>query len=214
MLQCERGASGDVILDGRFLVGIGLLALLILSPGAAWALVGGVAARYGRRAAFVTSLGIASGIVFHSAASALGLSLIIAASPEAFAALRVVGAAYLAYLGVRLLLRGGRGRAVPVAPPSGRDLYLRGLLTNVLNVQIALFYLTFLPQFVSPHEPVVAKSLLFGVAHAVMAIAWFALYAYGISGLASRIRALQSGIERASGIALIGLGVWVVQQLR
>lgn len=203
-----------MLIDGQFWVGIGLLALVILSPGAAWALIGAVAAGHGRRAAFVTSLGIGSGIVFHAAASAVGLSLILAASPAAFAALRIVGAIYLVYLGLRMLLRGRRrGTRTPTAP-SGRDFYLRGLLTNLLNPQIILFYLTFLPQFLHPGDPVVAKSLLFGVAHAVMAIGWFAFYAYGISGLASRIRVLQTGIERASGMALIGLGLWVVQQTR
>jgi threonine/homoserine/homoserine lactone efflux protein len=210
---CVRGRALTVIMDGQFWVGVGLLALLTLSPGASTALVSGVAAGDGRRAAFVTSLGIASGIVVHATASALGLSVVLAASPQAFTLVKTGGAIYLTYLGIRTLLRVGR-RPGPTAAPSGRDFYTRGLLTNVLNPQVALFYLTFLPQFIDPHEPVLAKSLLFGVSHACIAITWFAAYAYAMTSLVSRVRSVQPWIQRASGIVLIGLAVRLLQQPR
>ena len=203
-----------MIIDGQFWVGVGLLALLTLSPGASTALIAAVAAGHGRRAAFITSLGIATGIVSYAFASALGLSVVLAASPEAFTLVKTAGALYLTYLGVRTIWKTRRRRATAVVAPSGRDFYTRGVLTNLLNPQVAIFYLTFLPQFIQPTEPVLAKSLLFGVSHACIAITWFAVYAYGITTLATRIRAAQPWIERASGVVLIGFAVRLVQLAR
>jgi threonine/homoserine/homoserine lactone efflux protein len=205
---------GTLIVDGQFWVGIGLLALLTLSPGASTALVSAVAVGHGQVPAVITALGIATGIVVHATASGLGLSVVLAASPDAFTALKTAGAIYLAYLGIRTLLRGGQRRALAAAMPSGRDFYIRGLLTNVLNPQVAVFYLTFLPQFIYPSEPVLAKSLVFGVSHACIAITWFTAYAYGVTTLATRIQAAKPWIERASGLVLIGFAVRMLQSSR
>ena len=195
-------------IDGRFAAGIAFLAVVILSPGAAWALVAAVAARDGQRSAILTALGLASGILAWSAASGLGLALILAASPAAFGLVKTLGAVYLAYLGVRMIRRSGRSTTAPAS--SRRGFYARGLLTNLLNPQIAIFYLTFLPQFVVPGEPVLAKSLTFGVVHGTMVVGWFAVYAYGISSLATRIRQLQVVIARAGGLVLIGFSLWLI----
>ena len=78
----------------------------------------------------------------------------------------------------------------------------------------AVFYLTFLPQFIHPSEPVLAKSLLFGGAHACIAMMWFAVYAYGVTTLASRIRNAQPWIERLSGVVLIGFAFRLLQYPR
>jgi threonine/homoserine/homoserine lactone efflux protein len=203
-----------VIIDGQFWVGLGLLLLLTLSPGASMALVGAVALADGRRAAAITTLGIATGIIVHSAASGLGLSVMLAASPEGFTLMKIAGTVYLAYLGIRTILRVGRPRAAARAARMTRDFYTRGLLTNVLNPQVAIFYLTFLPQFIHPSEPVLAKSLLFGGAHAFIAISWFAVYAYGVTTLASRVRAAHPWIEGLSGVVLIGFAVRLLQSPR
>jgi threonine/homoserine/homoserine lactone efflux protein len=137
----------------------------------------------------------------------------LAASPEAFTLMKTAGALYLAYLGIRTILRVGRPRAAARAT-LGRDFYTRGLLTNLLNPQVAVFYLTFLPQFIHPSEPVLAKSLLFGAAHGCIAMTWFAVYAYGVTTLASRVRAAQPWIERLSGVVLIGFAVRLLQYPR
>ncbi|HJW49400.1 MAG TPA: LysE family translocator [Candidatus Limnocylindria bacterium] len=204
----------SLIFDGQFWVGVGLLALLTLSPGATTALVVAVAAGHGRRASFVTTLGIGTGIVVHSAASGLGLSVVLAASPEAFTLLKTAGAIYLAYLGVRALVRSSRRQAAAAAMPSNRAFYMRGLLTNLLNPQVAIFYLTFLPQFINPNEQVLAKSLVFGLSHACIAITWFAAYAYGVTSLATRVQAAKPWIERVSGLVLIGFAVRLLQLSR
>jgi threonine/homoserine/homoserine lactone efflux protein len=203
-----------VIIDGQFWVGVGLLTLLTLSPGATTALVVAVAAAHGRRASFITTFGIGTGIVVHSAASGLGLSVVLAASPEAFTLVRIAGALYLAYLGIRALVRSGQRRAAGAATPSSRDFYARGLLTNLLNPQVAIFYLTFLPQFIHSSEPVLAKSIVFGLSHACIAIIWFAVYAYGVSSLATRVQAVRPWIERVSGLVLIGFAIRLLQLSR
>jgi threonine/homoserine/homoserine lactone efflux protein len=201
-----------VIIDGQFWVGVGLLLLLTLSPGASFAVVSAVAVGHGRGPAFVTSLGIATGIVVYAAASALGVSVVLATSPQAFTIVKTAGALYLGYLGIRTLLRMRMPRAAAAPGPSGRAFYTRGLFTNLLNPQVAIFYLTFIPQFIHPTEPVLAKSLLFGFSHAGIAISWFAIYAYGLTTLASRVRVLQPWIAGVSGVVLIAIAVRLLQQ--
>ena len=121
--------------DPRFIAGVAVLALLTISPGADMALVAKVTLERGRRAALWASVGICSGTLVHATASALGLSVILATSAEAFTAVKLVGAAYLAYLGLRSLRASFRHDAsdAAVAPRRGATPYLQGLLTNILN---------------------------------------------------------------------------------
>src|SRR4051794_6016100 len=116
----------------------------------------------GRRAAFATTLGIAAGCMIWAIASAAGVAAVLAASETAYDALRLAGAAYLVWLGVQSLLAARRGYA---ADPSGggvrraRSPFRQGLLTNLFNPKIALFYTTFLPQFIRPGDPVLLLSV-------------------------------------------------------
>ena len=103
----------------------------------------------------------------HTAFSALGLSVILTRSAAAFKTVKFIGAAYLIFLGLQSLWRVWRersGEEVVDAPKSNQTGHLKafyeGLLTNVLNPKVAVFYLAFLPQFISPNDPVLAKSLL------------------------------------------------------
>lgn len=199
-------------MDPRVVAGLVVLALLTISPGADMALVAKVTLERGRRAAFITTLGICTGLFVHATASALGLSVILATSAEAFTVVKLAGAAYLAYLGFRAIRASLAGDdEVTVAPPPRRGTtpYLQGLLSNVLNPKVAVFYLTFLPQFIDPAGNVLAQSLFYAVAHAVMGIVWLAAYAYVLARL-SRLFA-KSGfrrwLERTTGAVLIALGV-------
>ncbi|HLQ05264.1 MAG TPA: LysE family translocator [Verrucomicrobiae bacterium] len=198
-------------MDPRFLAGLGVLALLTISPGQDMALVAKITLERGRRAALVTSLGICSGLLVHATASALGLSVILATSAEAFTIVRLAGAAYLAYLGLRSLRDSFRAAVVAESAPRRRlaTPYVQGLLNNLLNPKVAIFYLTFLPQFIDPAGDVLAQSLLFAVAHAVMGIVWLSAYAYVLARL-SRLFA-RSGVrrwlERVTGVVLVGLGL-------
>ena len=135
-------------IDGSLLAFTGIVALLTVLPGADMALVAKVTLNEGRRAAFLTSLGITAGLPIHATASALGLSIVLATSAEAFTVVKVAGAGYLAYLGIRTLRDSFRRDFGPSATPrrtKAAGAFAQGFLTNVLNPKVALFYLTFLP---------------------------------------------------------------------
>ena len=203
--------------DPLFLAGLAVLALLTVSPGADMALVAKITLERGRRAALLATLGICSGLLVHAIASALGLSVILATSAEAFTIVKLAGAAYLAYLGVQAL-RGSFRRDAAEVPSSRRraNPYVQGVFSNVLNPKVAVFYLTFLPQFMSPGDNVLARSLAFAVAHSVMGIIWLSAYAY----LLSRVSAVlgSSGVrrwlERVTGGVLIALGARLALERR
>src|SRR2546430_15284492 len=171
-----RPDEDGMTLDGSILAFIGIAALLTILPGADMALVAKVTLLDGKRAAFVTSLGICAGLPIHATASALGLSLILATSAEAFTVVKYAGAAYLAYLGIRTIRDSLRPAADPhVAAARTRGAaaaFPQGWLSNVLNPKVALFYLTFLSQFISPCDNVLAQPLLLAAIHAGLGLAW------------------------------------------
>jgi RhtB (resistance to homoserine/threonine) family protein len=204
------------VIDSRFIAGFGVLLLLTVSPGADMALVAKVTIQRGRRAAFVTTLGICTGLLVHATASALGLSVLLATSAEAFTLVKLAGAAYLAYLGVRALRDSFVAVPRAEAHAGARTAYLQGLLSNVLNPKVAVFYLTFLPQFIDPAGHVLAQSVVFALAHALMGIVWLAVYASAIARLSRSFAGsgLRRWLERVTGAVLIGLGARVAFERR
>lgn len=204
-------------LDGSILAFIGIATLLTILPGADMALVAKVTLSDGKRAAFFTSLGICAGLPVHATASALGLSLILATSADAFMAVKFAGAAYLAYLGIRTIrdsLRPAGDLAASASRARSSAAFAQGWLSNVLNPKVALFYLTFLPQFISAGDNVLAKSLLLAGIHAVLGLIWLPLYAYTIDRLGVLVRGARRWLERLSGAALIGLGLRLALERR
>ena len=195
------------MLDSRFFVFIGVAALLTITPGADMALVTRNALTRGRRAAWLTSLGICLGCLIHAIASSAGLSAILSRSAEAFQIVKLIGAGYLIFLGVRTLAARGEN-AAPIAP-RGLSNFSEGLLTNILNPKVALFYLTFLPQFIGPGEPVLKKSILLASVHITMGLAWLTAYAAflgRLGGMLSRSR-VKRRMEALTGAVLIALGL-------
>jgi threonine/homoserine/homoserine lactone efflux protein len=185
---------------------------LNLTPGPDMLYVAGRSAADGRGAGIAAALGIGAGTLVHIAAVALGLAALLAAVPIAYAVVRITGAAYLVWLGVKALLRrGGADGATALAPASRWTAFRQGALTNVLNPKVALFFLAFLPQFVdagrgSPAAQVIALGLLFDLSGTIVNLA----VALGASGAASRLRAsgrTASLLQRATGVLFIALGV-------
>jgi threonine/homoserine/homoserine lactone efflux protein len=206
-----------VTLDPLFLAGLAVLALLTVSPGADMALVTKITLERGRRAALLATVGICSGLLVHATASALGLSVILATSAEAFTIVKLVGAAYLAYLGLQALRSSFRHDASDVpAPRRGANPLLQGVFSNVLNPKVAVFYLTFLPQFMSPGDNVLARSLAFAVAHAVMGILWLSAYAYVVTRMSAALggAGVRRWLERVTGGVLIALGARLALERR
>jgi threonine/homoserine/homoserine lactone efflux protein len=166
----------------------------------------------GRRAGIVSALGIGAGTLVHIAALALGLSALLQAIPLAYDVVRWAGALYLLYLGVRALASSPT-LAAAAAPKRARlgTIFRQGVLTNVLNPKVALFFLAFLPQFVDPSrgEPaaqIVMLGLLFDVngtlVNIAVALGAGTLRSWLIGDGARRARIL----ERATGVLFIGLG--------
>jgi len=206
-----------VTLDSLFVAGLVVLALLTISPGADMALVAKITLERGRRAALLATVGICSGLFVHATASALGLSVILATSAEAFTIVKLIGAAYLAYLGVQTLRSSFRHDVTgPRSPRRGANPFLQGVFSNVLNPKVAVFYLTFLPQFMSPGDNVLVRSLAFAVAHAVMGIAWLSAYAYVLTRLSAVLggAGVRRWLERVTGGVLIALGARLALERR
>jgi threonine/homoserine/homoserine lactone efflux protein len=189
--------------------------LLNVTPGPDTAYVVGRSLQRGRIGGIAAALGIGFGCLVHVVAAAIGLSALLAASSAAFAIIKLIGAAYLCYIGLRMLLshaRNGDGVAEATAVETSlRQVFWQGALTNVLNPKVALFFLAFLPQFVdtaSPSKPLafLALGLLFDLSGTV----WNLGVAVVAARAAARVRRstrVLIWINRALGSLFVGLGV-------
>ena len=193
------------------------LALLVLqlSPGPDMLLVIGRGIGQGRRVAFLTAVGgtLAAGLI-QLPLLALGIASIIQSSPLAFAILRWVGAAYLIWLGLKLLLktRGTLDPTVERNPVSSWTALREGMVSNLTNPKVLVFMLAFLPQFVDPHNgwPVAAQLLILGGMQKFSGFVVLALVALGAGGLGdwlSRRPHLLVWQKRFTGIVMLGLGL-------
>ena len=180
-------------------------AIVVLTPGVDMALVTKNALLHGRRAARATALGVNLGIFIWTLAAALGLAAVIAASAVAFTAIKLVGALYLVYLGLRALL--GSAEATPT--PARGSAFRQGLASNLLNPKIAVFFTSLLPQFVDAQHAEPQDLLLLGLLFNCMGVLWLLVYAE----LAARGRdvlrrpRVKRALDRLSGVALVALGV-------
>lgn len=186
---------------------------LAITPGPGIAYVVARTAAGGRQEGLSSCLGTGLGGLVHVFAAALGLSLVIAESAVAFNVLKYVGAAYLAYLGIRMLLRKEQDFVVSVETVQGpRRAFVDGIMVEALNVKTALFFLSFLPQFVSPSQPMAPQlALLGGICVAlntsVDVLAVFAAHRLLESGAARTARARL--MNRVSGVTMISLGAFL-----
>ena len=173
---------------------------LILSPGPDTVYVLARGAGEGRRAGVLSALGVATGVLVHTVAAAVGLAALFRAVPEARTVVVAAGAAYLSYLGVRTL----RDPEVEARETDG-DPYLQGLAVNVLNPQAALFFLAFLPGFAPDSAPAVGMVLL-GALYAALTAA----YLGGVGTLSGHIGGESRRMRLASGVILLGVAGWLV----
>ncbi len=187
--------------------------VLAVTPGPGIAYVVARTVAGGRPEGLASCFGTGIGGMFHVLAAALGLSLIVAQSAVAFDVVKYVGAAYLIYLGIRLLLR--KDQPFPVEPLASRGVrraLFEGIVVEALNVKTALFFLAFLPQFVSPVEPVVPQLVLLGSVCVALntlvdVMAVFAADRLLTSDAARTARARL--LTRVSGVTMLGLGAYL-----
>jgi threonine/homoserine/homoserine lactone efflux protein len=184
--------------------------VVVVTPGVDMALVTRNALRFGRRAAVLTGLGINVGILFWAIAASLGLAAVVAASATAFAAIKLAGAIYLICLGTLALLSAGRDahRARSGAGLlGGRHAFRQGLVSNLLNPKIAVFFTSLLPQFAgTPASP--CHLLVLGLVFNAIGIVWLTVYALlaARGGDLLRRPAVKRTLDRVSGVVLIGSG--------
>lgn len=187
--------------------------LLNLTPGPDVLYIVSNSLRGGARAGMVAALGIFAGCFVHVAVATVGLGALLATSAMAFTVVKVIGAAYLLWMGVRLLRAATPGwtpEAAPAEPDMGR-VFRRGFLTNVLNPKVALFFLAFLPQFIAPDAG--NKTLAFlglGLLFSVNALPVTLGYAWAAAWAARRVQLVRSAmhwLDRAAGVLFIGFGL-------
>jgi threonine/homoserine/homoserine lactone efflux protein len=194
--------------------------LLNLTPGPDVLYILSHAMRTGLRAGVVAALGIVAGCFVHVVAAALGVSALLATSATAFVVLKWVGAAYLVWMGVRMLLaRQGATAPVSVADRASLQLtsmplskvFLRGFLTNVLNPKVALFFLAFVPQFIAPQSTDKAWTfLMLGLLFNLNSLPINLGYAWVGSFAVRRVQSVQRGmrwLDRVAGLMFVGFGV-------
>jgi threonine/homoserine/homoserine lactone efflux protein len=189
--------------------------LLNVTPGPDMLYIIGRSTTQGLRAGIVAALGVGAGIFVHIAATALGLSAILAASAGAFTAIKLLGAAYLVYVGLTLLVSSSdpfeRATATRLAPASLRNVFIQGFLTNVLNPKVALFFLAFLPQFVESDAANKPLAFLFlGLVFNVNGTLWNLFVAWSAARMTTGLRQSATALKwfnRCVGGIFVALGV-------
>ncbi|QQJ97072.1 LysE family translocator [Burkholderia ambifaria] len=191
--------------------------LLNITPGPDTAYIVGRSVAQGRGAGLMSAFGISAGCCVHALACAFGLTALLAASATAFMVIKLVGAAYLIYLGVRMIV------ARQAAEPSGaeaaqgtaakplRQLFMQGFWTNVLNPKVVLFFVSFFPQFVSADSPHKAWAFLtLGAVFVAMSTVWTSLVAWVAGSVTQRFSGkpgVKKWLDRTVGSAFVGLGL-------
>src|ERR1700736_6326296 len=186
--------------------------LLNLTPGPDTAYILGRSIAQGREAGIASALGICVGSIFHTCAAALGLSAILATSALAFGAIKLLGGAYLIFLGIKMILDRRKQVSLPVnfRRRTTAAAFRQGVLTNVLNPKVALFFLAFLPQFIDPASNIkVAAFLALGLTFVTTGTIWCLALAWSAATFSKRLRQNQTlgqWLNRAVGSLLVFLG--------
>jgi threonine/homoserine/homoserine lactone efflux protein len=190
---------------GSFLV---FAIILVLIPGADFAVVSRNALVGGRRRGSWTAVGVATSNATQGCAAAAGLGAVIVRVEPVFLAVKWAGIAYLLYLGVRAFRSARRGEyAASAEDQGGKKGWRQGFLSNITNPKVLVFYLAVLPQFLGPHAPI-AVLLLFALSHAVLSLSYLLLLVTGLARLRTVLtrRRVRRAMDVATGAALVGFG--------
>lgn len=200
----------------RFTLFLGAATLLAIAPGPGMLYVLARTLAGGRREGVLSSLGTFLGGLVHVLAAATGLSIVLATSATAFAVVKYAGAAYLVYLGVRMIISARRDEDAEVQVPSGqvpRNPFWQGIVTEALNPKTAIFFLAFIPQFVSRgNGGVFWQFLLLGTISVALNTSCDLVVTFAAAPIGARLRSspvLRRRQRTATGLTLIGLGAFV-----
>lgn len=194
--------------------------LLVMTPGMDTLLVLNKSISQGKKAGVYTTLGISSGILFHTFLGAIGLSMLIANSPLAFSFIKYLGAAYIIYLGVMKFMEKPKDLKIDKLEPvdtvslsvsTSKSDYLTGLLTNILNPKVAILFLAFFPQFINPnHLESPIPFILLGSTMTVIGIIWFLSLTFFSSYFTKKFKSSKKSsfpLNKISGIIFIIMGL-------
>ncbi len=191
---------------------LAISALLIVIPGPDTAMVTKNALVGGRRSGVLAAVGVAVGLTIWTAAAALGIAAVLRASAVAFFVLKIVGAAYLVWVGIQMLRArdylgvagAGGGRSA-----GGARALRQGLLSDLGNPKIAVFFTSLLPQFVHGHGAAFVPLLFLGAVFAALTLVWLAAYAVAVGHASELMRrpSVRKVLDRFTGVVLIGFGV-------
>ncbi len=208
-------------MDGSTLTFAGIAALLVITPGADMALVAKNGLAHGRRAAITTAFGVCLGGLIWTLAAAFGIAAFVRSSQTAFNTLRIAGAAYLLYLGLHAIWKTrrsgeleepGRERVVR----SSRLAFRQGVISNLLNPKLAVFFTSLLPQFIEPGQSVFARSLLLGGILQLIAIVWLLFYSCLVARMGTVLRrpGVRRWLDRSTGTVLVAFGLRLATEKR
>ena len=199
-------------MDTTLLAFAGVSLLLAITPGPDMAVVTKNALAHGRRGVVLTTSGIGLALVVWVTATAVGVSALLRTSGEVLVALKIIGAGYLAYLGIRALLEsrqppGDLLAGVPPAAPA-HAVFRQGFLSAISNPKLGVFFVTFLPQFVLPGQAVLPRLLELGVTFAAIGWTWMNAYGLFVTRLRDLITApgVRRWMQRVTGVVLLGFG--------
>ncbi|MBR9985477.1 MAG: LysE family translocator [Desulfosarcina sp.] len=188
--------------------------LLNITPGQDTMYILGRSVAQGRQAGVLSVLGIMTGVLVHTLLAALGLSVILATSSLAFSIIKYAGAVYLVWIGFGFIIdRNDRSAPTDAPPPAPNPwkIFQQGVLTNLLNPKVALFFLSFLPQFVSVGSDLVfLPFMILGLVFFTTGSIWCLFLVYGSAWLSARLRGSRSTggvLKKLSGALFIGLGI-------
>lgn len=209
-------------MPSHFSVYVGVVIAIALLPGPDTAVVTKNALIHGRGAALGSAIGVNVGLTVWTVATALGVASLLKTSETIYTTLKLIGALYLIWIGARAIWDSRRATAGPgtVAAPGrtidGRRGFNQGVISNLANPKVAIFFTSLLPQFVSPSGSALIQMLLLGVAFIAINVTWmcsYALAAVRMSDVLSRAR-VKATIDRISGIVLIGVGIRLATERR
>ena len=190
--------------------------LLTITPGADTLLVLRFAAGRGPRAGIASAAGILTGVLVWGAIVALGVAALIVASPWLFRAIQLGGAAYLIWLGLQLLLPWRRPAHTAASTQRSGSPFLSGLLTNLLNPKVGVFYLAFLPPFIPPGAPHGPYIFLLAAIHALLGLVWFLALIAGVGRASDRLAntRIAGFLAKLTGLLFVGFGAKLVLSSR
>ena len=188
---------------------------LVITPGPDSIYVMSRGIGEGRYAGFISALGVSCGLLFHTLGAALGLAILLQTSIYAFWAIKILGGIYIIYLGIKILKsKESINFSLNTKPVSVKKCFTQGFLTNVLNPKVALFFVAFLPQFISIENPNYSLYIiLMGCAYAILTIIYLGTLGISAGLLGTFLKKnekISNGIRWFSGLVIVSLGIKIL----